>query len=70
MDPVADGDPLSWALERIGTRLPQMLIRAGAPEVAAKVDMDLIDQVLPRVKEKAFRARFAPESTKPSASFS
>lgn len=25
VDPVADGDPLAWALERIRTRLPQML---------------------------------------------
>ena len=30
LDPVADGDPLAWALERIRTRLPQMLARAGA----------------------------------------
>jgi hypothetical protein len=34
LDPIADGDPLAWALERIRTRLPQMLARAGAPEVA------------------------------------
>ena len=30
LDPVADGDPLAWALERLRTRLPQMLERAGA----------------------------------------
>ena len=34
IDPVADGDPLAWALERIATRLPQMLERAGAAEAA------------------------------------
>jgi hypothetical protein len=58
MDPVADGDPLAWALERISTRLPHMLVRAGAPDVAAAVDMNLVDQIMPRVKEKAYRARF------------
>ena len=68
MDPVADGDPLGWSLERIGTRLQQMLIRAGAPEVAAAVDMSLIDEVMPRVKEKAYRARFN-EAAKRKPSF-
>ena len=58
LDPVADGDPLAWALERIRTRLPQMLERAGAKEVAARVDERVIGEVLPRLSEAAFRARF------------
>jgi len=58
IDPVADGDPLAWALERIRTRLPQMLERAGAPEVAARVDPRLVEQALPRVTEAAWRARY------------
>jgi len=58
VDPVADGDPLAWALERIRTRLPQMLERAGAGEAAAKVDLRRVDAVLPRVAEAAFRARY------------
>ncbi len=66
MDPVADGDPLAWALERIATRLPQMLIRAGVPEVAAQVDMGQLDTTLPKVKEKAYRARFNPVVEKPN----
>ena len=37
VDPIADGDPLAWALERIRTRLPQMLARAGADDVAAAI---------------------------------
>jgi hypothetical protein len=59
LDPSADGDPLTWALERIRTRLPQMLERAGAAEVAARVDTRLLEAVLPRVAEAAFRARQA-----------
>jgi len=58
LDPVADGDPLGWALERIRTRLPQMLERAGAIELAARVDPRLVEAALPRVTEAAFRARY------------
>ena len=58
IDPVADGDPLAWALERIRTRLPQMLERAGADEAAAGVDLRRVDAVLPRVAEAAFRVRY------------
>ena len=58
IDPVVEGDPLNWAFERIATRLPQMLDRAGAHDVAQEVDMRAIDEVLPRVKEAAYRARY------------
>jgi len=58
IDPVADGDPLAWALDRIATRLPQMLDRAGAPDIARQVDPRLIEQALPRIKEKAYWARY------------
>jgi hypothetical protein len=58
IDPVADGDPLTWALERIRTRLPQMLERAGAPEIAARVDLRLVEAALPKVSEAAWRARY------------
>ncbi len=58
IDPVADGDPLAWALDRIRTRLPQMFARAKAPQVAAMVDLNAIEAVMPRVVEAAYRARF------------
>lgn len=61
IDPVADGDPLTWALERIRTRLPQMLARAGAPDVAATVDAGALEEALPKVTEAAFRARYRRE---------
>jgi hypothetical protein len=63
IDPIADGDPLTWALERIRTRLPQMLERAGAPEVAARVDARLVESVLPKVSEAAWRARYHHDET-------
>ena len=58
IDTIADGDPLAWALDRIRTRLPQMLARAGAQDVAAKVDGSAVEAVLPQVSEAAYRARF------------
>lgn len=60
IDPVADGDPLAWALERIRTRLPQMLVRAGAAHIAARVDPQAIEAILPRVAEAAYRLRYRP----------
>ena len=61
LDPIADGDPLTWALERIRTRLPQMLERAGAADVAQLVDAGAIEAALPRVTRAAFKARYASE---------
>jgi hypothetical protein len=58
LDPVADGDPLAWALERIRTRLPQMLERAGAADVAARLDLAALEDALPRVAQAAYRARY------------
>jgi hypothetical protein len=58
MEPVANGDPLAWAIERIRMRLPQMLARARAEEVAKRVDMAAVEAVLPRVTEAAYRARY------------
>jgi hypothetical protein len=59
LDPIADGDPLTWALDRLRTRLLPMLIRAGAADVAKQVDVPAIDALLPRIAETAFRLRYA-----------
>ena len=58
LDRVADGDALSWALERIRTRLSQMLARAGAHDVASRIDQRAVEAVLPRVTEAAWRLRY------------
>jgi hypothetical protein len=57
VDPIAEGDPLAWALERLRTRLPEMLVRAGAEQVAAQLDAGRVAAVLPRVAAAAERAR-------------
>ena len=58
LDPVAVGDPLHWALTTIATRLPHLLLRAGADDVARELDHGAIDSALPRVAEAAYRARY------------
>ena len=58
MDPVADGDPLAWSLERIRTRLPQMLKLSGAMQLAEHLDIHELETALPRVAEAAYRAKF------------
>jgi hypothetical protein len=59
IDAIAEGDPLAWALERLRTRLPEMLARAGAAHIAKQVDARRIAAVLPQVAEAAYRARNA-----------
>jgi len=58
IDPIAEGDALGWALDRLRSRLPQMLTRAGAGFLAGELDSELIDEVLPRVAEAAYRSRY------------
>ena len=67
LDPVADGDALTWALDRIRTRLPQMLIRAGASDVAAVLDPGALEAALPRVTRAAFKARYAHDEEEEGA---
>jgi len=59
LERAAMGDPLDWALERIRTRLPQMLARAGGEALAARIDVAAVEAILPKVAECAYRARFA-----------
>ena len=58
MDPIANGDTVAWALERLRTRLPQMLERADAGDVVARLDPHALEAILPRVSEAAYRARY------------
>jgi hypothetical protein len=48
-DPAAEGPYLPWVLERLRTRLPDMLAFAGAGDLAARVDAEAVEAALPRV---------------------
>lgn len=51
LDPVMTGDPQAWALWCLRERLPAVLRKVGAPELAEGVDRAAIEAVLPRVVE-------------------
>ena len=59
LDAVADGDAIEWTIERIRTRLPEMLAHAGAPELATRLDAEKICAALPQIRRMAFRLRAA-----------
>lgn len=47
-------DPLGWVFEQIeNRRLGDMIVRAGYPGIAADLDMDKVDAILPAMKKKA-----------------
>ena len=49
LDYTAEGDPLAWALDKIKNRLPAMLLRCQADDIARKVDQREIDAALPKI---------------------
>jgi len=63
MDPAATGDPIEFALECIERRLPALLVRAGAPDVASRVDVEQLRRDLPEVRSEAMRLRRAKAGT-------
>jgi hypothetical protein len=52
-DAVANGPMLDWALERLRTRLPEMLASAGAPESVTAIDSAQLADLLDRVAQTA-----------------
>jgi hypothetical protein len=61
VDPTVHGDILTWALETIRARLPQMLEKAGVENAEQLVDRKKIEHILPLVTESAYRARFGAD---------
>ena len=49
LDTTANGEAVPWALERLRTRLPQMLEHAGAHKIAGQVDQAEIEAAMPRI---------------------
>jgi len=69
IDPNMTGDPLAWALDRIRSRLPQLLQRAGVENAAQLVEPNALERILPLVTEAAYRFRYGSdrEDTRRSA---
>jgi hypothetical protein len=56
LDPVMEGDPQAWALQRLRERLPEILASAGAEELARRVDRARVAAAIPRVLAAIERA--------------
>jgi hypothetical protein len=50
MDPITDGNPITWTVKTLGTKLPKMLEKSGYPQIAEATDMDEVNRVLPEVE--------------------
>ena len=53
LDKTTEGDPLSWTLDQLRTRLPEMYRRAGYNDLADNADVDGLNATLDEVEEKA-----------------
>ncbi len=49
MDPIADGNSIGWTIKTLEKKLPDMLVRAGYPEIGEKVDLEELMDVLAEV---------------------
>src|SRR5262249_20361962 len=61
-DTAAHGEMLPWAIERLRTRLPAMLIEAEGGDLVPRLDVDLVGRVVDeveRIAEQAQQARRA-----------
>ncbi|MFQ6029194.1 MAG: hypothetical protein ACE5Q6_17080 [Dehalococcoidia bacterium] len=49
LDYTAEGDPLAWTLDKIRNRLPIMLMRCQADDIARNVDQREVNAVFPKI---------------------
>jgi hypothetical protein len=50
MDPIADGNPIGWTIRTLGKKLPNMLEKAGYPQIAAATDLAQVGRILPELE--------------------
>jgi len=63
IDPITDGNPISWTVKTLRTKLPKMLERAGYPQIAATTDLARVASVLPDVEACARELRATKRNT-------
>ncbi len=49
IDTAADGDAFQWTIERLRSKLPSMLVRARADDLARRLDQEQIEAALPKI---------------------
>jgi hypothetical protein len=50
MDPIAVGNPIGWSIRTMEKKLPDMVARAGYPEIADQLDLEEVALVLPELE--------------------
>ena len=63
MDPITDGNPIGWTVRVLNSKLPQMLERAGYPEIAAATNVAAVRRILPEVEDCARETFLAKRNT-------
>jgi len=53
MDPTVDGNPISWSVQQLKHKLPDMLVEAGYVDLVGQVDQEAINQQLKEVTSTA-----------------
>jgi hypothetical protein len=64
-DVAALGDMLPWVVERLRTRLPDMLTEAGAADVAGRLDPGVVNGVIDEIERMAVAARRQQQALRP-----
>ncbi len=67
-DPVADGEMLPWAVDRLRTRLGDMLSEAGGAALAPRLDLALVGKVVDEVATIAEQAQVAQRAARATSS--
>jgi hypothetical protein len=63
MDPTTDGNPIGWSIKTMKNKLPDMLDRAGYPEIAKELDLEVLADVLPELEISARELFVAKRNT-------
>src|SRR3954452_20841037 len=63
MDPITDGNPITWTIRILGQKLPQMIERAGYKDVAAALPVAAVQRILPEVEACARETFIAKRNT-------
>jgi hypothetical protein len=50
IDPITDGNPITWTIKILGHKLPQMIERAGYKDVAKATKLAKVKRILPEVE--------------------
>jgi hypothetical protein len=66
-DTAALGDMLPWVVERLRTRLPDMLTEAGAEDLARQVDLDVVGGVIDEIERMAVAAQRQQQAVRSQA---